>query len=326
MLQHNQTERPRNRYWAALLPVLALAPLSMAAKGCDSAVIGDDCPDDKPCTAGAAGLGSGGSAGGIIVGTGGAAGGKPTGTGGSAGASPTGGTCGGLQGLTCASAEYCAFPLQAQCGAGDQTGTCQKKPSVCDDLFAPVCGCDGKTYANDCEAAAAGTSFAHEGACTGPVTGTQCGGLKGITCEKGQFCSFAIETMCGSGDQTGTCAAIPDACDASYDPVCGCDGKTYGNGCAANTAGVSVASAGACEGSGATCGGLLGKTCAKSQYCDFTLAEMCGAGDQTGTCTAIPQACPDNVDPVCGCDGKTYSNSCEAAAHGFAFLAKGACK
>jgi hypothetical protein len=61
----------------------------------------------------------------------------------------------------CADGEFCRFP-QGECG-GD--GTCTMRPEVCDIEYRPVCGCDGQTYTNRCDAASEGMSVDYPGEC-----------------------------------------------------------------------------------------------------------------------------------------------------------------
>jgi hypothetical protein len=73
-----------------------------------------------------------------------------------------------------------------------------------------------------------------------------CGGLQGLACQQGQYCSFSLEATCGAADQTGTCTPIPEMCTQEFKPVCGCNDKTYPNACHAAREGISVGRDGEC--------------------------------------------------------------------------------
>lgn len=76
--------------------------------------------------------------------------------------------------------------------------------------------------------------------------GKSCGSRALSWCNANQFCQWAEGDICGAADAAGKCAYRPEMCIALYKPVCGCDGKTYGNSCQAAAAGASVSTAGAC--------------------------------------------------------------------------------
>ncbi|MCS6857003.1 MAG: Kazal-type serine protease inhibitor domain-containing protein, partial [Sandaracinaceae bacterium] len=188
-------------------------------------------------------------------------------------------------------------------------------PKACSEVFEPVCGVDGRTYGNRCEAEAAGVDVAHEGACDGcrPV---RCGCAHGRMeidsstgcpscrcapsfcmndeeCGIGEYCDRSeCASPCAPGEICpdvcyGTCRLIPTVCPEIYAPVCGADGRTYGNRCEAERAMVAVLHEGECRG-------------------DWV--------------------CPEVYEPVCGENGRTYSNLCYAKRAGVGVVHMGECE
>jgi hypothetical protein len=230
--------------------------------------------------------------------------GSPAGTCASAADCPDGESCevldargGALAGM-CGGLGVCIASMSS-CGGGDG-----------------VCGCDGRTYMNECVAFAAGIRLVGLVPCGQPLhhENRSCGG--GGVCLHGE-CDPAVG-VCTQDDPLFTCdehAACPSGQDC-----CLLSGLCYPTDRSALCAPAPDGTLIACltdddchRWDGTWWSGGEGTYCA---------GDTC---DGPGGCVYPPGSCDGILAPVCGCDGNSYQNACEAARASVRVAHDGAC-
>jgi hypothetical protein len=198
--------------------------------------------------------------------------------------------CGGKGMRDCSSSDVCLPFMARGCAGPTNPGMCFPKPAHCPAASDPVCGCDGKTYMNLCDAAQGGTTVVHDGACNPSPScdaHTPCPGDGSCTDDRDGHgglhnpwafapwfhhesssgtCECPATHACASGDKWNSSPKVC-ACEPTVDP---CTGVTCKAG--------DVCAAGACEPNPCT-----GISCKAGDVCIVQT-------DGTGACGVDPCA------------------------------------
>jgi hypothetical protein len=187
----------------------------------------------------------------------------------------------------CAPGEYCEPSNDSLCLG---PGFCVSKTNCgWSSPPAALCGCNGVTYPDVQTACAAGVSLIGDAACGEPVTVGAGGGSSGKTVT---FC--ATGAQCAPGEQ---CCGITGLCYDPSKPVL----------CSFPPAGTSV-------------------PCIDDTQCIQGVEYCKGPGcTEPGGCALISGSCTGELAPVCGCNGKSYTNEGCAAVAGTRVAHDGQC-
>jgi len=156
---------------------------------------------------------------------------------------------------------------------------------LCDKRYAPVCGSDGNTYANQCV-------------------------LERISCLRGLNLGIVHEGECTVSKIARRSADCPRFCHRIFAPVCGSDGETYPNRCVLQQTACSAPELNLFEVADGECSAV-----------EFQLKFAGNRHTDPNTTPTTeqfafpvreqrPMICNRMYAPVCGSNGVTYSNEC----------------
>ena len=165
-------------------------------------------------------------------------------------------------------------------------------------MFKPVCGMDGRNFANECLMKCSKVDKAFDGRCElgSVVKCLYCLGKKDPVCGKDKktydnLCYLKCNKV--ELDYDGPCKptpVTPCTCASIYLPICTSTGETFPNECLAKCKNLSVVHNGSC----------------KPKPMDVPHHDY----DKSDSDNCLKGCAKFGSKPICGSDGKTYGNKC----------------